>query len=112
MTEKHQTCGLTTREQGMGVMNYVACSLCGQIMSEDNAMAFGVEIPQIGKRLTFSACVACQEKAKTHTLYVCLGCKSVSWFPSGDFVSGGVKYHVKFQCNRCMTRAISETLVP
>ena len=79
-------------------------------MSSDNAMAFGVEVPQIGKMLTFRACVACQEKAKTHCLYVCLGCKSISWFPSGTFVQGGVKYRVKFQCNRCITESVTESI--
>ena len=91
-------------------MNCIACSLCGEVMSADNAMAFGVEVPQIGKTLTFKACVSCQEKAKTNSLYVCLGCKSISWFPSGNFVEGGVKYRVKFQCNRCITESIAESV--
>ena len=80
-------------------------------MGPDNAAEFAVDIPQVGKTLTFRACVACQEKARTHALYICLGCKSISWFPSGNFVPHGVNYRVKFQCNRCMTRAVSDALV-
>ena len=82
------------------------CSLCKGVMSADNAKKFSVEIPQIGKRLTFKACMACQEKAKTNTLYICLGCKSINWHPAGNFYPSGVKYNVKFQCNNCITEAI------
>jgi hypothetical protein len=79
-------------------------------MSEENAQQFAVEIPEIGKRLIFKACVACQEKAKTNKLYICLGCKSISWHPSVDYYDNGVKYKVKFQCNKCITLAVSEAL--
>jgi len=92
-------------------MSSFVCSLCHELMGPDNAAEFIVEIPQIGKRLTFRACVTCQEKARTHNLYICLGCKSISWFPSGSFVAHGVNYHVKFQCNRCMTQAVNDALV-
>ena len=76
-------------------MNSQVCSLCNRVMSEENAQQFAVEIPEIGKRLLFKACVACQEKAKTNTLYICLGCKSISWHPSGDFCDNGVKYQIR-----------------
>lgn len=89
-------------------MTSVVCSLCREITSEENAAGFFVEVPQVGKRLSFRACVACQEKAKTHNLYICLGCKSVNWYPSGEFLPHGVKYHVKFRCNGCMSQAVSE----
>jgi hypothetical protein len=79
-------------------------------MSADTGKEFAVEVPQIGKKLTCKACFMCQEKAKTHDLHICLGCKSMSWYPSGDFRSRGISYHVKFRCNNCVTAAISQTL--
>lgn len=91
-------------------MNSLLCSICKKVMSHDHAKEFAVEIPQIGKKLILKACVVCQEKAKTHDLYICLGCKSISWHPSGVFRSGGVSYNVKFQCNNCVTETITQTL--
>jgi hypothetical protein len=88
------------------MMDSLVCSLCKQVMSGNNTKEFAIEVPEISKRLTFKACVACQDKAKTNTLYVCLGCKSVSWYPSGNFSPHGVMYHVQFQCNNCVTQAI------
>ena len=90
------------------MMNSLVCSLCKEVTSADNAKHFAVEVPQIGKRLMFKACIVCQEKAKTNTLYVCLGCKSISWHPTGDFYPSGVNYEVKFQCNNCITEAMYE----
>jgi hypothetical protein len=81
-------------------------------MSPDNAKKFSVEVPQIGKTLTFKACVACQEKARTNTLYICLGCKSISWYPAGNFYPSGVNYNVKFQCNSCVTQVIYGAFTP
>ncbi len=90
-------------------MDPLVCSICNSVMSADNAKEFAVEIPQIGKRLTFKACVECQEKAKTHDLFICLGCKSISWYPSGNFRPHGISYNVKFQCNNCITEAVSHS---
>ncbi len=89
-------------------MDSLVCSLCKEVMSRDNAKEFGIEVPQIGKTLTFKACVACQERAKTNTLHICLSCRSISWYPSGVFCSNGLKYSVKSHCNSCMTKAITE----
>ena len=88
------------------MMNSLVCSLCKEVTSADNAKHFSVEVPQIGKRLVFKACVVCQEKAKTNTLYICLGCKSISWHPTGNFYPSGFNYEVKFQCNNCVTEAM------
>jgi hypothetical protein len=86
------------------------CSLCKEVMSPENAKEFCVDIPQIGKRLIFTACVACQEKARTNTLVICLGCKSISWYPCANFSPSGIMYEVKFQCNNCIAKAVSNAL--
>ncbi len=87
-------------------MNSQVCSLCKEVMSSDNTKQFAMDVPQIGRRLTFKICVVCQEKTKTHDLYVCLGCKSTSWYPSGNFLSNGITYHVTFRCNQCSTEKL------
>jgi len=88
------------------MMDSLVCSLCKEVMSGNNTKEFAVEVPELGKRLTFKACVACQEKAKINKLHICLGCKSISWHPSGSFSPDGVMYNVQFQCNNCVTKAI------
>ena len=92
------------------MINSRPCSICKEVTSADNAKEFAIEVPQIGKKLIFTACVACQEKAKTNGLDICLGCKSISWYPSANFWPSGVMYQVKFQCNKCMAKAVSDAL--
>jgi hypothetical protein len=92
-------------------MNPLVCSLCGEVMSEENTKEFGIEVPEIGKKLTFRACVFCQERAESNNLHICLRCKSISWYPSGNPCASGVQYFVKFQCNRCATKAAMDDVV-
>jgi hypothetical protein len=85
------------------------CSLCRQVMTEGNAKEFTVPVPEIGKKLTFKACVFCQERAESNKLHICLSCKSISWYPSGNFRPHGISCHVKCQCHNCITEVISQT---
>lgn len=89
-------------------MNSQVCSLCKEMMSAGNTKEFSIEVPEIGKKLTFKACVFCQAKAEWSNIHICLGCKSISFHASGHFYASGVKSHVKFQCNRCATEAIHD----
>lgn len=85
------------------------CSLCNGLMTEENGQQFSAEVPQIGKTLVFKICPTCRDKARYHELCVCLSCKSTAWVQSSQLVSTGVMYHIKFQCNNCITRSIHGT---
>ena len=85
---------------------HMPCSLCQELMSEENAQKFAVEVPQIGKSLIFKVCPSCQDKAKYCTLHICLGCKSIDWLHTNKYTAAGVRYHVTFQCNNCVTQMI------
>jgi len=83
-----------------------ACSLCSVLMTEEKGQQFSAEVPQIGKTLVFTICPSCQDKARYHELHVCLGCKSTQWVQTGQCTPAGVRYHIKFQCNNCITTGI------
>ena len=85
-----------------------ACSLCEELMTEQNGQQFLVEVPQIGKNLIFKICPSCQSKARHCTLHVCLSCKATTWVQTNEFTPAGVRYHVKFQCDNCMTKMLRE----
>ncbi|MDY6838483.1 MAG: hypothetical protein SWH78_10945 [Thermodesulfobacteriota bacterium] len=84
----------------------LACSLCNGVMTQEEGQQFSAEVPQIGKTLVFKVCPSCQDKARYHKLHVCLGCKSTAWVQSTQPTPGGVRYHIKFHCNNCITTNI------
>ena len=91
-------------------MNFKTYSLCKEVMSERHAKEITIPVSEIGKKLTFTACVFCQARTESNNLHICLRCKSINWYPSTDFPHHGVSYNVKSQCQNCITETVSQTL--
>jgi hypothetical protein len=72
-------------------------------MTAQEGQQFSAEVPQLGKTLVFRVCSDCQAKARYHELLLCLGCKSSAWIQTGQCTPAGVRYHIKFQCDICIT---------
>ncbi len=84
----------------------ITCSVCKSFVSERTGVEVHIDAPQTNRRLIFTLCALCQDKARDHTLEICIGCNTAEWKKADTVAESGVNYLVKASCLECVAKGM------